>query len=333
MTPHAIRPDPQTPTRIQMKIRRVTPELAAEWLEKNTRNRPVRRPYVRELVRELEEGRWKVTHQGVAFSAKGDLLDGQHRLHAIVESGVTAEMPVATNVPEEAWDGIDQHLKRTGAQILAMHGVSKDAPRLAAMARTILACVHEQPRVSNTAVAEYVVAHQRELEPFLPVARQFTPAVAAAFAWCLTLGWKEVRHAAERLVSTIWEEPQGEDPMRALHQRAKEFSRLGQGQAGIKARFDVALTALQAVHEKRGLKVVRGSSRVSYADFEAAPKTGTRATVAAKSKPIPAKTKAPSSAVGLKKIEIDDETAREIERAAANALKNRPAKTGKAAKK
>lgn len=246
----------------------ITPDRAAELLSRNTRNRPISKPYVRELRRELEEGRWKPTHQGVAITRSGNLADGQHRLTAIVESGISAPMLVAEGVADDAFDAIDQIRKRTGGQILAMAGVSRDAPRMVAIARAVLAVVHGNTKVSNTAAAEYVVAHQEAIERFLPVARQFTPAVAAAFAWCSTLGWPEVHQAAERLVSNgPWEEPQETDPMRALTNRSREFARLGAGQSGIKARFDIALNCLQAVHEGRGLRVAR-SYRPDYAALE-----------------------------------------------------------------
>lgn len=253
---------------VHANLEHITPDRAAELLARNTHNRPISRPYVREIMRELEEGRWKVTHQGVALSDDGQLLDGQHRLTAIVESGIAADMLVAEGVVRDAFDAIDQHRKRTGGQILAMAGITKDAPRIVAMARAVLTVVHGVNKASNTAASEYAVGHQAVLERYLPLARQFTPAVGAAFAWCDSLGWPEVARAAERLASNgPWEEPQDTDPMRALANRAREFSKLGQGQAGIKARFDVALNCLQALHEGRGLRVAR-TYKPDYAALE-----------------------------------------------------------------
>lgn len=245
----------------------VTPEMAEEMLSRNSRNRPLSKTYVRALRRELEEGRWKPSHQGVALTPTGELLDGQHRLTAIKESGIPAPLMVTEGVSSEVWSAIDQHNRRTGAQILAMAGVTKDAPRIVAMARAILQVVYGVNKVSNTSAAEYAVRNQTELELFLPVAREYTPAVGAAFAWCAILGWSETIQASERLLSTLWADPQETDPMRALHNRAREFSKLGAGQAGIKARFDIALNCLEAVHDERGLRVAR-SYRPDYAKLE-----------------------------------------------------------------
>ncbi len=268
LTNSAYSPTNATAPGTRMERVLVDGDMAAEWLKRNTHNRPIRKQYVRELKRDLDEGRWDDrTHQGIAFAPDGTLLDGQHRLTAIAESTHSVWMWVSYDVPPETFKVIDQHLRRTGGQILAMSGVTKDAPRLVAMARAILAVVHNHAKASNTEAADYVVAHQTELELFLPVSRQYTPAVGAAFAWCAILGWSETIPAAERLLSTIWNDNAEFDPMRALHNRARNFSDLGAGQAGIKARFDIALNCLEAVHENRGLKVAK-SYRPDYGRLE-----------------------------------------------------------------
>lgn len=265
---HAIStPNYSTYRDIPNSLRLVTPQMAEEILAKNTRNRPINKAYVRQLRRDLEEGRWKVTHQGVALADDGTVLDGQHRLLAIRDSGIAAPLFVAEGVDHDAFDAIDQHLKRTGGQVLAMAGVTKDAPRIMAMAKAILAVVYGVTKPANTEAAQFAVKHQTELELFLPVSRQYTPAVGAAFAWCATLGWGETIGAAERLLSTIWQDPAEFDPMRALHNRARNFSELGAGQSGIKARFDIALNCLEAVHDQRGLKVAK-SYRPDYGKLE-----------------------------------------------------------------
>jgi hypothetical protein len=72
----------------------VSPAMAEEWLRKNISNRKVRPSWVLELSRRITAGEWKLTHQGIAFDRNNVLIDGQHRLHAIVKSGVTVPMQV-----------------------------------------------------------------------------------------------------------------------------------------------------------------------------------------------------------------------------------------------
>lgn len=70
----------------------VTPALAKQWLEKNTNNRNVNFAKVKKMAKDMREGHWDTTHQGIAIATDGTLVDGQHRLMAVVESGVTVRM-------------------------------------------------------------------------------------------------------------------------------------------------------------------------------------------------------------------------------------------------
>jgi hypothetical protein len=232
----------------------VTPELAREYLAHNTGNRPVDRSHVRRLADELRGGRWRRTHQGIAFDSQGVLKDGQHRLLAIIDTGIPAMLQVTTDVDPEAMDAIDQHRVRTAAQILAMKaGIVKEGARLTAMARTILQVVGGETRVSNVAASGFAAAHEAVLQKYLHIARTYAPAVAAAFAYADMLGWGEVESAASRFTEKLYTEG---DPMRALDIRARTFPK-EQGAAAGKKKFDIALNALLAVHEGREMSVAR----------------------------------------------------------------------------
>jgi hypothetical protein len=77
------------------EIIRFTPELAQEWLTtKNKRNRSISMSRVKTYAQEMQCGRWKSTNGGVGVDVDGFISDGQHTLRAIVESGVTMDVPV-----------------------------------------------------------------------------------------------------------------------------------------------------------------------------------------------------------------------------------------------
>lgn len=77
----------------------VTPEMARGFLTKNTVNRPLKSTIVQDFSEALKRGEWRVSHQGVAIASNGRLLDGQHRLTAISNTGIAAPMTVAYDVP------------------------------------------------------------------------------------------------------------------------------------------------------------------------------------------------------------------------------------------
>ncbi len=84
-----------------MEIKKVTPAFAQSLLDSNTSNRKVNKTQLNMLVRVMLDGKWRLTHQGVAIYSDGELADGQHRLLAVIESGVTCEMPVFYGISKE----------------------------------------------------------------------------------------------------------------------------------------------------------------------------------------------------------------------------------------
>ncbi len=104
------------------KVETVTPELARQWLAKNTRNRSIGKTAVEKLAKEIRDGRWRLTHQGIAFGADGELYDGQHRLHAVVVANVPVKIRVTRGLPPEARDAIDVGVRgsRKAQDVLAI---------------------------------------------------------------------------------------------------------------------------------------------------------------------------------------------------------------------
>jgi hypothetical protein len=92
---------------ISSKVVTITPEMAASFLERNTRNRPVRKPVVTFLKNSILRGEWITTHQGIAFDEHGLLIDGQHRLLAIVAANTPIDAMVTWNISRAAFSVID----------------------------------------------------------------------------------------------------------------------------------------------------------------------------------------------------------------------------------
>lgn len=103
----------------------VTPELAKQLLDHNTTNRPISRREVERLKRILVAGQWAYNGESVKLSQTGKLLDGQHRLIAIAESGVPAELRVEDELPDSVFATLDQGRKRTGGDVLFTEGVPR----------------------------------------------------------------------------------------------------------------------------------------------------------------------------------------------------------------
>jgi len=105
---------------MDLSIETITPKQAEKYLQFNTSNRTLRKSLVSQYARDMEHGKWKLTHQGLAFNCDGTLLDGQHRLKAIVESGVTVQMLVARGVETKHQLVMDDHAKRSAGDALTL---------------------------------------------------------------------------------------------------------------------------------------------------------------------------------------------------------------------
>lgn len=132
-------PTPKVPAQRgpQYKVMDVTPELAEKWLGQNTHNRNLRENAILGYARDMEAGNWAENGEGIKFAADGTLLDGQHRLHAIVLSGRTLRMLIVTGLKNATQETMDDNRKRTVADALTLRG-EHNAAQLAAVTRRAL---------------------------------------------------------------------------------------------------------------------------------------------------------------------------------------------------
>ncbi|MCK9929457.1 hypothetical protein MXD62_20115 [Frankia sp. Mgl5] len=125
-----------------VRIVNVTPDMAADWLaNRNTRNRNLGDRRVAGYIAEMNRGDWRFNGDAIRFDTDGNLLDGQHRLAAIVGSGATQPFVLAVGLPASAQDTMDQGAKRTIGNVLQMHGMA-DSSNIAAAAQLCWGYVH-----------------------------------------------------------------------------------------------------------------------------------------------------------------------------------------------
>lgn len=101
---------------IEQRVLTVTPAHAEKWLEMNTDNRRIRPSHVRHLAKQMELGRWMLSPEPIVFSPQR-LLDGQHRLSAVLMSGCTIEASVALVQNEDVFRVLDQGVNRNNTDL------------------------------------------------------------------------------------------------------------------------------------------------------------------------------------------------------------------------
>ena len=99
----------------------VPPVVAEKWLsDHNEGNRKVRRERVRKLARAMDNGEFKLSPDGLIFNAAGVLMQGQHRLEGIVQTGIPAFMVVWRNVAPDVFGVLDDTSSRSVADRLQL---------------------------------------------------------------------------------------------------------------------------------------------------------------------------------------------------------------------
>jgi hypothetical protein len=151
-------------------LEEITPEIAKRYLECNKLNyRRLNLKLVAKYANEMTNGNWRQDHpQGVAFDRDGNLGDGQHRLKAIVASGVTVRMWVLRGCDPEALYDIDRGHIRTEADLLRARGFREDVDtgRAIAVARYMLTglkggspnqCVRAFAKANETLIGTFLL--------------------------------------------------------------------------------------------------------------------------------------------------------------------------------
>lgn len=114
----------------------ITPNDAQGHLSYNTLNRSVKERRVRSYAELMLKGMWKMNGEGIKFSATGRLLDGQNRLHAIIQADVPVLMLVIRGLDDVTQETMDIGANRNLSDILKLRG-EHNTSNLAAVIRAL----------------------------------------------------------------------------------------------------------------------------------------------------------------------------------------------------
>lgn len=120
---------------MEMQFEHITPEIAANYLKTSKgnprwKNKVVNKRAVQDIARDILNGDWKPGNGSLAFDDNGHLIDGHHRLSAVVMSQTPIDVWVCRGVNLDGQLHIDDNAKRTVAQRL---GTQKYVPAIANM--------------------------------------------------------------------------------------------------------------------------------------------------------------------------------------------------------
>lgn len=234
----------------------ITPTVAAEYLAKNhPKNRPIRPHRVKGLVEDLQKGRWQLTHQGIAFDDEGRLIDGQHRLTAIIAAGVSAPMMVTRGLDISTFAVLDQGGARSAADVMCLSN------RYVASLRCYVGLETYNPNFAHLHVSDLEERAQRGLDDLTRTIQSikggrtsgqfFTGAVFAALAYARPIAQQAVEDFAEQVRS-------GE--LLSRTDPAYRFREWMQTKSRGAPPWDVAMMTLQAFHHL----IIDGDKKIAH---------------------------------------------------------------------
>lgn len=116
---------------IKYEVEKITPEKALSYLRKTQGNRNFKTDQVMTFAAHMKRGEWVVNNDCITFDTTGTLVDGHHRLLAVIAANMTVEMGVLRGVEPKARDTINSGTSRTFADRLKFHGVQNSTQRAA----------------------------------------------------------------------------------------------------------------------------------------------------------------------------------------------------------
>lgn len=109
---------------MDISVAEIGPDEAKELLTFNTRNRNLRLRHLAKLADDMRNGEWR-DGGSLLFAGTGEdrvLIDGQHRLHAVVMADVKLNFIIAEGLDLNDQQAVDTGIRRTLADVLKFQG-------------------------------------------------------------------------------------------------------------------------------------------------------------------------------------------------------------------
>jgi len=193
---------------ITASVELITPAVAKKMLDGNMNNRKLRKFRVAQYADAMRRGMWDIQNDAITISQSGKLLNGQHRLTAIVEADQACQCLVLRGVDESAYAVIDSGLARTVNDSLHAAGLGLNSTHMSPMAKTLIAMdaglsiydTNALALVQRRDVVEYVEANNEMLTWALHLARRVDLAVGGIrHAWGVFAMLAAQKHSREKV--------------------------------------------------------------------------------------------------------------------------------------
>lgn len=216
---------PMTKRRLEIII--LGPEKAMELLENNKINRPISQPHVNRIADQIRAKKWRFNGNSIKISEDGEIVDGQHRLWAVIEAKRPVETMIFYGVQRDAFATLDTLQKlRNGADMLSLNGVTDYRREAAAALAWLIRWQRDtlqgaKSRTENSEIEEAYANHPGILQAVERASKAVKGmASPSLFGFLFYIMANRDAEIAERMLDTL-EDPAGvsiNDPFFRLRQ-------------------------------------------------------------------------------------------------------------------
>lgn len=117
----------------------ITPSLAKDLLKKNGINRALDKHLIAEYAREMRNGLWyEYTYESIKLAEDGTLMDGQHRLTALIDANVSLTFKIDYGLDKIAFKYLDSGKRRTAGDKFHCAGILNSRNMAAGIRRYLI---------------------------------------------------------------------------------------------------------------------------------------------------------------------------------------------------
>lgn len=109
---------------ITAKVETISTETAMTYLKNAGKNRKLSEKKVQDYAKQMTDGEWVLNGEPIIFGKSGNLIDGQHRLRAVIYANATVQMLVVRGVDDEYFDSIDSGKSRSLQDVFSCNEVT-----------------------------------------------------------------------------------------------------------------------------------------------------------------------------------------------------------------
>lgn len=163
--------DTERGVHMENQIVNISPQIAEEYLKTNINNRKLQFKRVTQYAEDMRNGKWQLNGESIKFNKSGKLIDGQHRLAAVIKSKATIQSLVTWGVDDNVTT-MDRGQNRTTAQCFVFGGVDEvlaNNTLIAAVRQHFYMVNNSVLNVSDATILQFIMDHEENLRKVLEI--------------------------------------------------------------------------------------------------------------------------------------------------------------------